>query len=250
MTRDPPSVVDTMNEIRVSLPTLVLVVALASGASFAAGRTFPTGSGPPIASKQPTLEQDPPQAPDELDDPQQEPLPPGHPPIDDETTRQSGSLESDTAPAEEALLEWKAPSRWQLVPNPSTMRLATYRVPRAPGDATDAELLITRAGGSADANADRWIHQFDEAGQKTAKRTMRAVGLGEVAMVEVQGTYSGGMGQEGSSQRGWALLGAIASTPGMPYFFKLTGPEKSVRAARREFETLIDSLVQHRHRGM
>jgi hypothetical protein len=248
VTRDPPSVVHTMNEIRVSLPTLVLVVALASGASFAAGRAIPTGSGPPLAAKQPTLEQDPPQVPEELDDQQQD-LPVGHPAIGDETTRQTNALESETPPAEEPLLEWKAPARWQLVPNPSTMRLATYRVPRVPGDAADAELSITRAGGSADANADRWIHQFDEAGQKTAKRTMRAVGLAEVAMVEAQGTYSGGMGQEGSSQPGWALVGAIASTPGMPYFFKLTGPEKSVRAARREFDALIDSLVQRRHRG-
>jgi hypothetical protein len=238
-----------MNEIRISLPTFVLVVALASGASFAAGSAIPIGSGPPIAAKQPTLAQDLAQAPEEPDDLQEDQLPAGHPPIDDESPRPRSTVESETPSAEEALLEWKAPARWQLVPNPSTMRLATYRVPRAPGDAADAELSITRAGGSADANADRWIHQFDEAGQRTAKRTMRAVGLGEVAMVEVQGTYSGGMGQEGSSQPAWALLGAIASTPGTPYFFKLTGPERSVRAARREFETLIDSLVQRRHRG-
>jgi len=210
---------------------------------------MPTGSDPPTAARQPTPEREPAQDREELDDPEQDPLPAGHPPIDDQATRPRTALESETPPAEEPLLEWKAPARWQLVPNPSTMRIATYRVPRAPGDAADAELSITRAGGSADANAERWIHQFDEAGQKTAKRTTRAVGLAEVAMVEVQGTYSGGMGQEGASQPGWALVGAIASTPGMPYFFKLTGPEKSVRAARREFDALIDSLVQRRHRG-
>jgi hypothetical protein len=57
------------------------------------------------------------------------------------------------------------------------------------------------------------------------------------------------MGKEGSSQPGWSLIGAIVSTSGTPYFFKLTGPEKSVRAARSEFDALIGSLVRHRDRG-
>jgi hypothetical protein len=130
------------------------------------------------------------------------------------------------------------------------MRLATYRVPHAPGDAVDAELAITRAGGSADANAERWVHQFDDEGQKTAKRSTRVVGLAEVAIVEVHGTYSGAMGKDGSSQPGWALVGAIVSSPGLPYFFKLTGPAKSVLGARSEFDALIGSLVLRRDRGM
>jgi len=124
------------------------------------------------------------------------------------------------------------------------MRLATYTVPRAPGDAIDAELSITRAGGSVDANADRWIGQFDAAGQQAAKKTSRKVGTLDVLVVEVQGTYSGGMGRDSTPQAGWALLGAIASTPDMPHFFKLTGPAKSVLAARKEFDALIGSLVQ------
>ncbi|MGD0679584.1 MAG: hypothetical protein ABSC94_29700 [Polyangiaceae bacterium] len=231
------------NEIRINLSTLVLLLAVVGGGAYAAGSALPAGAAPKTATGvavEPPLREEGESEPEDL--------PPGHPPVDDTTPQQIGGM-GVTSPEEETSLEWKAPVRWQLVPNTSTMRLATYRVPRAAGDIADAELSITRAGGSADANAERWIHQFDDAGQRTAKRTTRAVGLAEVAIVEVEGTYSGGMSKEGSSQRGWALLGAIVSTPGTPYFFKLTGPEKSVHAARKEFEALIDSLVQHRDRG-
>jgi hypothetical protein len=123
------------------------------------------------------------------------------------------------------------------------MRLATYRVPRAPGDGADAELSVTQAGGSAEANAQRWIGQFDDAGQKTAKRTTRKIGSLDVLVVEVQGSFSGGMSQETETQPGWALLGAIVSTPGMPHFFKLTGPVKTVALARREFDGMLATLT-------
>jgi hypothetical protein len=236
--------VNPMKEIRINLPTLVLLLAVAIGGAFAAGSALPTSAAVPVAATHVAVERGP--------EEEQEQLPPGHPPVDDSTSDPTGAIGNmgDNPTGQEPSLEWKAPPRWQLVPNTSTMRLATYRVPHAPGDAVDAELAITRAGGSADANAERWIHQFDEAGQKTSKRTTRSVGLAEVAIVEARGAYSGGMGKEGSSQPGWALIGAIVPSPGMPYFFKLTGPAKSVFAARGEFDALIGSLALHRDRGM
>jgi hypothetical protein len=145
--------------------------------------------------------------------------------------------------AGERPVDWQVPPRWQAVANASTMRIATYRIPRAPGDPDDAELSITQAGGSVEANAERWIGQFDSAGQKTAKRSPRKVGPLDVTLVEVEGNYSGGMGKDSSPRSGWALLGAIVSLPQMPLFLKLTGPAKTVRAARAEFDALIGSLA-------
>jgi hypothetical protein len=86
--------------------------------------------------------------------------------------------------------------------------------------------------------------QFDAVGQKSAKRSTRRVGPLEVTVIEAQGAYSGGMVKDASSGSGYALLGAIVSTPGMPHFFKLTGPARTVMAARAEFDQLIGSLVQ------
>jgi len=157
------------------------------------------------------------------------------------------ALPEPGAAAEPAKIEWKAPPRWQSVPNASNMRLATYRVPRAPGDSEDAELTITQAGGSVEANAVRWIGQFDADGQKTAKRSTRKVGALDVTLVEATGNYSAdmgmGMGAEPKSMSGRGLLGAIIATPGMPHFFKMTGPAKSVLAARAELDALIASVV-------
>lgn len=228
-----------MGEIRMKLPTFILLLAVVAGGAFAAGGAIPTTSAAPVHVSE--------VAPDpEPVDPNEQQLPPGHPPIDDTM----GQPQPGEAPgAEAASLEWKTPARWQLLPNTSTMRIATYRVPHAPGDATDAEMSVTRAGGSPEANAQRWIGQFADDGRRTSKRTTRKVGLLEVTVVEVEGTYGGGMGKEGASQTGWALLGAIVPAGDTPYFFKLTGPAKSVLDARSEFDALVGSLAPKQARG-
>jgi hypothetical protein len=233
-----------MNEIRVSLPNLVLLLAVVGGGAFAAGRMAPASSPQPTISTPAAAEREP------SEEQEPDPLPPGHPPVDDLGSRDPGAIEPRGDPPDDAALGWKAPARWQLVPNPSPMRLATYRIPRAQGDVADAELSVTRAGGSAEANAERWIGQFDEVGQKTAHRSTRPVGSAEAAMVEVEGTYSGAMSKDGSPQPGWALLGAIVPMPGTPYFFKLTGPRRSVLAARSELGALLDSLTPRQNRGI
>jgi hypothetical protein len=238
--------VRTIIEIRVGLPTVVMLVVVVGAASFAAGRGIP-------ASSEPTRVEEPPRAAapvtvaEDDDLPLGHPttgqgpmdLPAGHPPIGSAT--EVGET-ADPDPDDSTSLEWTAPPRWHVAPNTNRMRLATYRVPRATGDAADAELSIAMAGGSVDANADRWIGQFDPEGRSSAKRSVRKVGSLDVLVVEVQGSYSGGMAAEAPVQPGWALLGAIVPMPGMPYFFKLTGPAKSVAAARGEFDAMIASL--------
>jgi hypothetical protein len=154
-----------------------------------------------------------------------------------------GGRGGDGGAAAEGALTWKAPARWQSVPNTSSMRLATYRVPHAPGDAEDGDLSVMQAGGSVDANVQRWIGQFDAEGQKTAKRSTKKVSGLEVTILEVEGTYAGGMGKDRGDASGWALLGAVVATPGMPHFFKLTGPAKSVKAARAEFDQLVATFA-------
>jgi len=169
-----------------------------------------------------------------------EKMPPGHPAVDGTDMPGAAMAAAPTTPAS---LEWKIPARWQSAPNTSTMRLATYRVPRAAGDTEDGDLSITQAGGSVDANATRWISQFDEPSQKSAKKTTRKVGAFDITIVEAKGSYTG-MAAEAKQTSDRAMLGAIVPTPGMPHFFKLTGPAKTVLAARAEFDALVASFVQ------
>jgi hypothetical protein len=253
-----------MTNVHLNLPTVLAIVAVVAAAAFAAGQAV----SPDSSSSKPVVAAGPAEAPMEMNEaPMQtaesdDLLPPGHPPTSGPGAAAAGDLPAGHPPINSmdpgsapmaapdlpaeatSPLEWHAPARWQLVPNASRFRLATYRIPRAPADPDDAELSVTQAGGSIDANAQRWMGQFDAVGQKSAKRSTRRVGPLEVTVIEAQGAYSGGMVKDASSGSGYALLGAIVSTPGMPHFFKLTGPARTVMAARAEFDQLIGSLVQ------
>ena len=66
-----------------------------------------------------------------------------------------------------------------------------------------------------------------------------------VQIVEVTGTYDGGMTMTDAPaerQPGWMLLGGIAHGPDAPWFFKFTGPEKTIRDQRDAFLGMMRSL--------
>lgn len=219
-----------MKDVRVGLSTLFIVSAISAAAAFAIGRS--TGGPPPTIGHdhdpEPPAAAAPPPVATTND------LPVGHPPVDPNATP------PPQAPATTSLT-WKVPARWTEVPNPSSMRIATYRPTRAAGDTADAEVSVTQAGGSVTANADRWVSQFDAEGQKTAKRTTKTIAGLEVTFVEVEGTFAGMGGGKGDS--GFALVGAIVATPGMPHFFKITGPKKTVKEARPDLDALLATMT-------
>jgi len=147
------------------------------------------------------------------------------------------------APSGPTDVAWDAPAAWQKADNPSPMRKATYKIPRAAGDAEDGELSVSQAGGTVDANVQRWAGQFKDQ-NPALKRTERKVGELKVTIVEIHGTFAGsGMpgAPAGSPKEHYALLGAIVETV-TPTFFKLTGPEKTVNSAKADFDKFIDSL--------
>lgn len=145
--------------------------------------------------------------------------------------------------ASPAEVTWDAPSGWTKSENPNPMRKATYRIPHAAADTEDAELSVSQAGGTVELNVDRWAGQLG-AKPEDVKREKKRVGSLDVTVVEMHGTYSG-MGMPGAApagaKPGWALLGAIVGTM-TPTFFKMTGPDKTVAAARADFDKLVESL--------
>ncbi|MBX3226565.1 MAG: hypothetical protein KIT84_32100 [Labilithrix sp.] len=248
-----------MKDIQVRLTTTIAVTIIASAGAFAAGR-----STSPAAVSTTTVHADPaPVSPHDHDheDEGQE-LPPNHPPVGGGMggSDMTGDLppgHPEVAPGNSGLgaghgdhgnlaatgLAWTVPPRWQQMPNTSSMRIATYRVPRAEGDAADADVSVTQAGGSLDANIDRWIGQFGPEAKAKAKRSTKTVAGLKVTVVEAEGTYGGGMGGD-KPQENAALLGAIVETPDQPHFFKITGPKKTVQSARAELDSLLDSVKQ------
>ncbi|NUO54676.1 MAG: hypothetical protein HOV80_38035 [Polyangiaceae bacterium] len=143
----------------------------------------------------------------------------------------------------ESSITWKAPEAWTVVNHPSPMRLATYRIPKAEGDAEDGELTVTRVGGDVQSNIQRWSKQFE--GSPAPKTSERTAGDMKVTIVELEGTFSG-MAMPGQAAAGpkpdYAMLAAIVEGTGDPHFFKLTGPKKTVDAARGGFDELVASF--------
>jgi hypothetical protein len=70
------------------------------------------------------------------------------------------------------------------------------------------------------------------------------VGELAVVLVEVTGTYVGGMGggPVGAERPKYMLLGAIADGPDAKWFFRATGPQATLEAQRAAFNRMIRSL--------
>jgi hypothetical protein len=139
-------------------------------------------------------------------------------------------------------VEWVDPPEWKKVTPSSGMRLASYEIPPAKGDKVPGELNVFVLGGSVDANLKRWLDEFTAFDDKTVVRSDRTVNDLAQAVVELpKGTFSGGMATTKATEN-YGLLGAIISTPSeAKYFFKLTGPSATVKAAREPFYRLLDS---------
>ena len=162
-------------------------------------------------------------------------LPAGHPP-----------LEGAPAPG----MTWEVPPAWVEVEPASSMRVAQYRID---GPAGPAECVVfyfgPNQGGGALANAERWAGQFTQPDGSPSRDRMIVTEIdaarGKAQIVEVTGTYDGGMtmtDQPATPRPGSMLLGGIVPGPDAPWFFKLTGPEDTVRAERERFLALLRSV--------
>src|SRR6266850_2189389 len=115
-------------------------------------------------------------------------------------------------------LSWKSPASWPAEASSSAMRLATHRVPAAPGDSAPAELAIFffgKEGGAVGANVERWFAQFkpEPASAEPTTRVETINGI-RVTRVSAEGTFASGM-------------------PGQPTTPKATSSSSSSGRARR-----------------
>jgi hypothetical protein len=148
-------------------------------------------------------------------------------------------------------LGFTVPQGWRQSPGSSSMRVAEFALPRAAGDAEDAQLIVYYfggSGGSVDANIQRWTAQMQQPDGKPiadAKRTSRTVNGLSVTLVDVAGTYvaetAPGGGERHNKPR-YRLRAGVVQTPNGPYFIKLTGPEKTVTIWNSAYEQFVSSF--------
>jgi hypothetical protein len=145
-------------------------------------------------------------------------------------------------------ITWLDPPSFKRVPPSNPMRKASYVVPHAEGDTDDGELTVfyfgPGQGGSIDANVDRWVKQFGDVKPGDVRRADReANGLRQHTVELDSGTFSSGMpGGSAKAKSEYGLVGGIVETPSGAYFFKMTGPSKTVKKATPEFYKLLDSI--------
>ncbi|NIM60930.1 MAG: hypothetical protein GTO30_04535, partial [Acidobacteria bacterium] len=101
------------------------------------------------------------------------------------------------------------------------------------------------------ANAERWAGQFSQPDGSNSldKLKMQAIEGGslQLSLVEVTGTYQGGMSTgvaPAEPEADWMLLGGIAIGPDAPWFFKFTGPRETLEENREAFVAMLRSIRQ------
>lgn len=136
------------------------------------------------------------------------------------------------------VLRYDTPDDWIERPTQSPMRVTEFRLPRVPGDAEDGELVVFYfggSGGSVEANLQRWVGQMEQPDGRSSFEVASTTGFDAnglaVTLLDVPGTYVAAV-SPGSATRlnkpGFRLLAAVIETSVGPYFFKLTGPDRTI----------------------
>ena len=150
-------------------------------------------------------------------------------------------------PAQAGALTFSRPAGWTDRAPASSMRVAEFVVPKASGDAEDAELIVYYfggTGGTVEANLQRWTTQF----QSTAApvRTTATVNGLQLTNLDVSGTYVAEV-RPGETERhnksGFRMRATVVETPKGPYFIKLTGPAATIAGASAAFDQFLKSLA-------
>jgi hypothetical protein len=143
---------------------------------------------------------------------------------------------------------WKDPPDWQRVDGGSSMRKASYKIKAAAGDPEDAEAAVyyfgPSGGGSAEANIQRWTSQFPDVPADNVKSVERQANGMKQTVIDVQGTYDASSMtiKESVKKPNFRMLAAVVETPAGSYFFKLTGPQKTVESARSAYFAMLDTV--------
>lgn len=148
-------------------------------------------------------------------------------------------------------LQLVVPKAWKESPPSSSMRLAQFTVTGAGGPAELVVYYFGGGGGSVEANLDRWYGQFQQpdgsSSKDKAKREDREVGGFKVTAVDVAGRYVAAV-RPGATEKhdtpNSEMLAAIVQTEKGPIFFKMVGPEKTVSAAKKDWQAMIGSFTK------
>jgi len=146
-----------------------------------------------------------------------------------------------------------APDSFKRVRPRSMMVETEFSLPPIAGDEGSGRFTVMGAGGSIEANIDRWIGQFSQPDgsatkDKAAVKKLKVAGC-SVTLVDVTGTYKdmpGGpfAGGRVIERTDYRMLAAIIETGDAGnYFLKLYGPAKTVGNSADGFRKMVEGMV-------
>lgn len=149
-------------------------------------------------------------------------------------------------------LALEAPAGWQRVQPKSGIVETEFAIPsEGPGDAP-GRMTVMGAGGSVEANIERWCGQFAQPDgsstkDKASTKKLKVAGR-DVTIVDIAGTYKdspGGpfAGGKTIERPGYRMLAAIVEGPDGSSFLKFYGPAATVAKHADGFRTMVEGMV-------
>jgi hypothetical protein len=141
-------------------------------------------------------------------------------------------------------LVFAVPEGWERKEASSSFVLAEFGLPKADGDDLDGRLTVSVAGGSVEANVDRWRDQFGGQPEKSSEDRKEIGGL-EVAIVDFSGEFNDQRGPFAPAikRSGYRMLAAIIPVDGDLHFVKAVGPQATIAAHAERFHEFIGSVA-------
>ena len=132
---------------------------------------------------------------------------------------------------------------WARAVPTSDMRKAQYTLP---GTAGSAELILFHfpgMGGMVQANLERWAGQMGATLDQSEVSNAEVNGL-QLTTIGVTGTYTDSMrpGAGGAALPDYRMQATVIEGAGGPWFFKLVGPEETVKSWAASYEAMIQSV--------
>ena len=146
-----------------------------------------------------------------------------------------------------------APEGWKRVQPKSSIVETEFAIPSEGEGLQPGRMTVMGAGGSVQANVDRWYGQFaqPDGSDTKSKATTKKVKLAgcDVTIVDITGTYKDApagpfAGGKAVDRPDYRMLAAIVETPDRGnYFLKFYGPGKTVAKHADGFRAMVEGLV-------
>lgn len=156
------------------------------------------------------------------------------------------AAEGDDSSIDVGRLVFTAPEGWTRKEPASKIIAYEFAIAPADGDKLPGRLTVMAAGGSVEANVERWHGQFAQPdGSDTAKRAKQEkidVAGFEGHLVDISGTYHDRPSPREAAvdRENFRMLGAIVVTDQGTFYLKFYGPEKTIAAQEKAFRAMVE----------